>query len=699
MTRSVRLLLSAGTLIALVPGRGLADEAEKPSFVADVAPFLTRHCTGCHGGKKPKGRLALDVKLASTDDAGVAADKALWEKVADALRTGDMPPPDKPRPGNAELNAVNRWLDAAVFRVDCRVAPNPGRVVLRRLNRAEYNNTIRDLFGLPLHPADAFPSDDVGYGFDNVGDVLSVSPLLTEKYLAAADKIVAEVWRHDDIRKRIVFLPLDQSEKVASVRQVLRAFAERAWRRPVTEDEMKRLVHLVDIAERSGDKPEVGIQLALRAVLASPNFIFRAEYDPPPPSKDKKKAADDKKKPADKGKAAEDKKQTAEKEKAANDKKPTPEKEKTADDKSQAAQKEKSARDTVADKRDKPYEINDWELASRLSYFLWSSMPDDNLFRAARSRKLHESAALDGQVRRMLKDEKARALVDNFALQWLQLRNLKSFAPDPVRFPTFDESLRNSMQRETELTFEYIVKEDRSVLELLSADYTFLDERLAKHYGIAGVSGDDFRRVMLTDSPRGGLLTQASVLAVTSNPTRTSPVKRGKWVLENLLGTPPPPPPGNVDLLKDDKPGAELTGTLRQRMEQHRANPNCANCHQSMDPLGFGLENFDAIGAWRTLDGKEPVDAAGVLPGGQSFNGPAQLKTVLLGRKEQFARCLTEKVLTYALGRGIERSDHCAVDAIANELAAGEYRFSALVLSVVHSEPFRKRLPQGMVKK
>jgi hypothetical protein len=326
-------------------------------------------------------------------------------------------------------------------------------------------------------------------------------------------------------------------------------------------------------------------------------------------------------------------------------------------------------------------------------------MPDDKLFSLARTKKLHEPEILEAQIRRMLKDDKAQALVDNFAMQWLQLRNLKGFAPDPVRFPSFDESLRAAMFAETENCFRYIVREDRSVLELISADYTFVNARLAKHYGIDGVSGEAFRKVSLSGSPRGGLLSQASVLAVTSNPTRTSPVKRGKWVLENLLGAPPPPPPAGVEELKDDKPGALLVGTLRQRMEQHRANPSCAACHQRMDPLGFGLENFDAVGAWRTIDGKDPVDASGVLPGGQSFNGPAELKGVLLARKEAFARCLSEKLLTYALGRGTERYDHCAVDAIARELAAKDFRFSALVLGIVRSEPFQMRKPQGVAKK
>jgi hypothetical protein len=659
MTRPVRLLLTACLFATVLPVRA-AEPATKLTFSGNVAPFLSKHCTSCHGGKKPKGGVSLD--LASKSEEAIVKERALWEKVADTLRTGDMPPAHKPRPADADLDTVNRWLDVAVFHIDCGGEVNPGRVVIHRLNRAEYNNTVRDLFGLPLHPADAFPSDDVGYGFDNIGDVLSMSPLLMEKYFAAAEKIVTEAWRHEEVRKRILVAPLDTDKKTQAVRQILRGFAERAWRRPVNEDEMRRLVRVFEVAERSGDKTEVGIQLAMRATLSSPNFIFRAEFDPPPPkeNKDKEKDKDKKKekpKEADWGKA------------------------------------------TDADKQDKPYAISDWELASRLSYFLWSSMPDDKLFQLARAGKLHESKTFDEQVRRMLKDDKAKGLVDNFAIQWLQLRNLKGFAPDTGRFPSFDEGLRASMLRETESCFTYVMKEDRSVLELLSADYTFLDERLAKHYGIDGVKGPEFRKVSLVNSPRGGLVTQASVLAVTSNPTRTSPVKRGKWVLETLLGTPPPPPPANVEQLKDDKPGAELVGTLRQRMEQHRANPSCANCHERMDPLGFGLENFDAIGAWRTLDGKDRVDASGVLPGGQSFKGPAELKTVLMARKDQFTRCLAEKVLTYALGRGIERTDHCTVDAIARDVAASDYRFSSLVLAVVHSEPFRKRMPQGIAKK
>jgi hypothetical protein len=290
----------------------------------------------------------------------------------------------------------------------------------------------------------------------------------------------------------------------------------------------------------------------------------------------------------------------------------------------------------------------------------------------------------------MLRDPRSCSLAENFAGQWLQTRALKGFTPDPGVWPDFDESLRVAMLRETELFFDSIVREDRSVLEFLDADFTFVNERLARHYGIPEVHGDEFRRVSLSGTQRAGILTQASVLTVTSNPTRTSPVKRGKWILENILGAPPPPPPPGAGDLKDDREGVP-SDSLRQSLERHRANPDCASCHHRMDPLGFGLENFNAVGVWRDRDGASPIDASGTLPGGQSFHGPVQLRASLKARPDAFARCLVEKLLTYALGRGIERRDRRAVSAIVRTLARKGYRFSALVLAVVQSDPFRAR--------
>ena len=504
-----------------------------------------------------------------------------------------------------------------------------------------------------MHPADEFPADDVGYGFDNVGDVLSTPPILLEMYLTAADKVIDAAFRDQYVRERLLNAPVDaipfafrhfrpavrtpREDKIfrapnaapdpelarqQRVYDILRAFCDRAFRRPATHDELTRLLGIVLAAERDGEPPESAIQLALQKVLVSPPFLFLGtEHD------------------HDSG--------------------------------------ETSHR--MPD--------NDFELATKLSYFLWSSMPDEELYRLAARVALRRGGNLRAQVKRMLRDRKSRALAENFASQWLQTRKLKEFAPDPILFPDFDEPLRMAMLEETVLFFESIRDKDRSVLELLDADYTFVNERLARHYGIPGVTGDWFRRVSLTGTPRGGFLTQASVLAATSNPTRTSPVKRGKWILENILGAPPAPPPSGVEALKEGQEH-DASITLRQKMSRHRSDAACAACHRRMDPLGFGLENFDAVGGWRSHEGGQPIDSAGQLPGGRAFQGPTQLKAALLSRRNAFARCLTEKLLTYALGRGLERADRRDVDNIVAKLVRKDYRFSALILAVVESQPF-----------
>ncbi|PYV07416.1 MAG: hypothetical protein DMG07_28970, partial [Acidobacteria bacterium] len=333
--------------------------------------------------------------------------------------------------------------------------------------------------------------------------------------------------------------------------------------------------------------------------------------------------------------------------------------------------------------------IGEHELATRLSYFLWSSMPDDELSRIADEGRLRQPGVLDAQVRRMLLDPKAHALVENFAGQWLQIRNLDAVKPDPERFAGFDEELRAAMRRETELFFEVIVREDRSILDFIDGKFTFVNERLARHYGIAGVTGSEFRRVALKGPERSGVLTQASVLTVSSYANRTSPVLRGKWLLENFLNAPPPPPPPDVPNLKEEAIGS--AASLREQLEKHRSNPTCASCHSRMDVLGFGLENYDAIGAWRAREGKFRVNASGTLPGGKRFRTPAELKAILKADREAFSQCLTEKMLTYALGRGLERYDSPVVEEIARRLAKREYRFSALVLEIVNSLPFQQR--------
>ena len=590
------------------------------TFAGQVVPLLKTYCTRCHGGKRPRAGLALDVYA---DDAAALKHPDVWDKVADKLRAGEMPPGKRRRPGPAEVAGLTAWIEARTAKLDCTARRLPGRVTLRRLNRAQYNNTIRDLLGVDFHPADDFPADDVGYGFDNIGDVLSMPPILLEKYLAAADKVVTRAFQDPARRRRIMICQPGGKDQAGCARKVLEHFMARAYRRPVAPAEVDRLVSLVELAQKQGDGFDKGIQVAVQAVLVSPHFLFLVERD--------------------------------------------------------------RMRDDPA-----VHPVGDYELVSRLSYFLWSSMPDDELFALARKGALRKGGNLEAQVRRMLRDDKARALVENFADQWLEVRNLAKANPDPGRYPAFDEALRAAMRRETELFFEAVMREDRSILDFLDADFTFVNERLARHYGLSGVKGNQFRRVKLTDGRRGGVLTQASVLTVTSNPTRTSPVKRGKWILDNILGTPPPPPPPDAGVLSEAEEVVR-SGSLRQRMEKHRAKASCAVCHQRMDPLGFGFENFDAIGAWRTKDGPFPVDPSGVLPGGQSFRGPAELKAILKAREGQFRRCLAEKLLTFALGRGLEPYDKCAVDRIAAAVAKDHNKFSRLVLAVVQSDPFQMR--------
>ncbi len=612
-------------ILGLTARAGETKPASKPAFDKEIAPLVAKYCSSCHGEKKPRARIDL-TKYKQEED--ILKDRQVWERVAKAFKGREMPPRRRPQPTVAERERFEAWLDGTLGAVDCSLKRDPGRVTIRRLNRVEYNNTIRDLVGVHFQPAEDFPADDVGYGFDNIGDVLSLPPLLMEKYLAAAEKVIDEAFRSPELKAKLIGPPPPANAKPRGKKQAARKaiteFARRAFRRPPTAEEIDRFVGLVELAEKNGDSHEKGLQLALEAVLVSPHFLFRIELDPDP------------------------------------------------------------------NNPDAVHPINDFELATRLSYFLWSSMPDDELLGLAEKGTLRKDGNLETQVKRMVRDPKARALVENFAGQWLQLRNMKTAAPDPGVYPAFDDALRAAMIKETELFFEAVMKEDRSILDFIDANYTFVNERLARHYGIPGVKGDAFRRVELPGGQRGGVLTQASILTLTSNPTRTSPVKRGKWILENLLGTPPPPPPPDVPELKEGK-DVVLTGSLRQRMEQHRAKAECAVCHDKLDPLGFGFENFDGIGGWRAKDGAFEIDPSGVLPDGKSFKGPAELRAILKGRSGEFCRCLSEKMLTYALGRGLEYYDKCAVDEIAAKVAKGQYRFSALVLAVVESDPFLNR--------
>ncbi|GAB5443326.1 MAG: hypothetical protein Fues2KO_36750 [Fuerstiella sp.] len=589
-------------------------------FSTVIKPFLENHCTACHSGEGAEAGIDFERYDKSSK---IQTDFDHWEKVLRLIKERQMPPAEETQPTADELLAIVNAIQAELDSFDCSTARHPGRVTIRRLNRAEYNNTIRDLLKLDLQLAKDFPSDDVGEGFDNIGDVLTIPPLLMEKYLAAAQTIAKAVQQNEVARK--IVLPEEaenDSETVAVIRRNLRQFASKAWRRPVTDEEEQRVFALVQAAYESGAENDEIFVTVVSAILSHPNFLFRIERDPTPDDEDGIRALDG------------------------------------------------------------------YELATRLSYFLWSSMPDQELFDAAADGSLTQPAVLESQAIRMLHDPKAQALVNNFAGQWLQLRDVDRLQPDPEMFAAFDDELRHAMKRETEVFFETMMREDRSVLEFLTADFTYVNARLAKHYGIDGVKGEQFQKVAAPPGRRG-VLTHAGILMLTSNPTRTSPVKRGKWVLENILAEPPPPPPPDVPELEE---GTETLGSLREQMEQHRSNPACAVCHVKMDAIGFGMENFDAVGAWRERDGRFEVDASGELPGGRSFDGAADLMQILADQKKtEFLRCLSRKMLVYALGRGLTTYDRCAINEIVSSLEANEYRFSKMVTSIVLSDPFRFR--------
>jgi hypothetical protein len=816
-----------------------ATTSDSNEFSSYVRPFFAKNCYQCHNARLKTGGLNLEAYT----KAAPLQDQQEWEKIARRLTAGEMPPKGMPRPNEKDLKAVVTWIEN-----ELASAPRSTTAIrVHRLNRVEYNNTIRDLLGVDGKAANDFPPDDSVFGFDNIAQALTVSPSLMEKYLAAAERIsktalfgpdlkmtaelltaplprrmesanpveitqpayytfnqydktglslpgslhtsynfpigaeyefrivgagnrppgsdpgqctfyidgklvktfVVEEVRvdgfvrrtdHWDIRLRVAAgtheliiafprqfhglptsmggpepstLPVVESEDdkanrkehaeraaalearlaretdVATIsklrdeldktknvggpqpyrgmavsevsitgpydyvkkpspdslrriytcghfdgihgascqRKILSSIAARAYRRPVSEEEVERLVSISSLARTRGGSFEEGISLALTAILVSPQFLFRIDRAP-----DTRNAS------------------------------ATP----------------------IADQ---------YQLAARLSYFLWSSMPDEELTRLAEQGILANSDVLDKQVQRMLADAKSSSLVDNFVGQWLETRRLEDLQPDRDRFPDFDEYLRSSMIKETQLFFDYVMRQDRSILDFIDGKYTFLNERLAAHYGIPGVRGTEFRKVNLDSMERSGVLTQASVLTSTSYPNRTSVVLRGKWILENILNQKVPPPPPNVPSLDGDSVGT--TASLRQQMEQHRKNPVCASCHSRMDPLGFGLENFDATGAWRTMDGKFSIDSSGTTPDGKAFEGVGGMKDFLRKNRDAFAQSLTEKMLIYALGRGIERSDRAVVRQIAARLASEDYKFSALILGIVNSRAFKMEAQPG----
>ncbi len=771
-------------------------EVESPAALREQA-LIKQYCVTCHSERLQTGGVSLE----AVDLADVSAHFDLLEKVVKKLRAGAMPPRPRPRPDAETYEHLITYLETALDRA-AEANPDPGRTeTIRRMNRTEYQNAIRDLLALEIDVTGLLPRDDSSFGFDNV-NTGTISPTLMERYLAAAQKIsrLAVGSRLPAPRSRVVIVPADRTQEthadglpfgtrggtlihhtfpadgeyeiqvrlqrdrnenvegmseihqvelildndrlelipmkplgvrsfdgngtayvtdvgidnhlnvrssvtagphaigatfvrknsalVETTRQpyqarynldrhprqqpavrsvsivgpfeptgvgktpsrarifscrpvtasadeaeecatsIIASLARRAYRRPVKVDELDQLISFYRNGHVDGGF-EVGIQNALRALLASPEFLFRIERDPDglPPGT--------------------------------------------------------------------PYRVSDLELASRVSFFLWSSLPDDQLLDVAAAGQLSNPAMLATQVRRMLADPRAKTLTTNFASQWLHLRNLDAVRPDARRFPDFDDNLRQGFRQETQRLFQSIVDEDGSVLDLLTADYTFLNERVAKHYGIPNIYGDHFRRVALPENgPRAGILGHGSILTVTSYATRTSPVLRGKWLLENLLGAPPPPPPANVPPLEESRSTTKVL-SMRERMEAHRQNPACAVCHRIMDPAGLSMENFDAIGRWRDGESGATIDVSGSLPGGEEFNGVAGLRSALLERPEVFVRTMTEKLLIYALGRGLEPPDASAIRAITSGAADENYRLSSLVLGVIESSPFQMRRSQS----
>jgi hypothetical protein len=772
------------------------DNAYAKSYHDRVQPLLQKYCIECHGHETHEGEVNFE---ALKDFSAAIGERKTWERARKMLGAGSMPPADhEPRPTTAESTALMRWIDLAVFDLDCERTHDPGHVTIRRLNRAEYNNTIRDLLGIQLRPADDFPSDDVGNGFDNMGDVLSLSPLLLEKYLGAAENVSAVALFGFDL-KRPPARELDSAKLAVkgSARLVRRPYTRRkqfvlpslgsvegkftcpmageyvfavAAAARQAGDEVAKIAVKVDgsqpkIFEVTGDRVSGRSELRLR--LSKGEHTFSAKFvnwlaEPPaPPVPGERKNRDRKTdevpasiavrelvfdgfelqgpfsidpheraldnlatrkrillaSPGADGSVAECATQVLSAFATRAFRRPLhPGEIKPYVELTLAAAKEdpfdrsiqtgltailvsphflfRIEQPGAPGEGVDPVPVGAYELASRLSFFLWSSMPDDELLRVAGDGSLLKPDVLEAQVRRMLHDPKAEALVANFAVQWLNLAQLNLASPNRKVFKNFDRELRADMRRETELFFKSIVHENRSILDLLTGRFTFVNERLAKLYGISGIDGEEFRQVSLEGYPRAGVLTQASILTLTSQPTRTSPVKRGKWILETFLGSAPPPPPPNVPELGATEK-ANPKASLREQMAIHRESPKCSICHKVMDPLGFGLENFDGIGRWREKEKGRPVDASGTLPGGESFRGPIELVGVLGKRQDVFRRHLTRTLLAYALGRGLEYYDACAVDRIVEATREHGDRFSVLVNEIVRSEPFLKRRGGG----
>ncbi len=781
------------SLSAQLPGSGV------PSSDSQHRNLLKRYCITCHNERLGTADLLLD----QADVENVGVDAAIWEKVVRKLRTGAMPPSGLPRPDQDATGALIGYLEEELDRA-AAAAPDPGRPVIHRLNRAEFSNAVRDLLAVEIDELSLLPADDSGHGFDNVGETLSVSPLLAEAYMSAArmisskavgDSDISPFTAEHEISRRLVqdgrmsedlpfgsrggaairhHFPMD-GEYVLKVRlqrnndNYIRGLGEpheldirldgaRLKSFTIGGEHKGRSGPVYSFVNKDylGDPEqenyefsadeglEVRFQSQAGTRLIGVSFLQLLSEDE---GENLPRQSFDELLSFKGGEPAVDKiwisgpynasglGDTASRRKIFICTPASPVEEEDCARRILSTLARRAYRRPVneADVQTllrfyavgrtqggfeagvrtgiqgllvspgflfrmeqepagvapgTPYPVSQLDLASRLSFFLWSSIPDDELLDLAERGRLRDPGVLEAQVARMLSDPRSSALVRNFTEQWLGLRKLDAVSPDPKVFPEFDENLREALQQETLLFADSIVREDRSLLDFLGADYTFVNERLARHYGIRNVFGSGFRRVTLADDARKGLLGHAGILTVTSYANRTSPTLRGKWVLDNILGTPPPPPPPNVPALKEANEENGKTLTMRERMDQHRVNPSCAVCHERMDPLGFAMENFDAIGRWRA---EEEIDPSGVLPDGTSFQGPAELNAILLGRQDQFFQTVVEKLLMYALGRGIDYRDQPVVRSIIGKSAASDHRWSSVVLEIVNSMPFQMR--------
>jgi hypothetical protein len=726
-------------------------------FDRAVRPVLGQICTACHNDKVQSGGLNVARFL---DPASLKNNREGWERILAKLRAGEMPPEGIPKPPPARMEALEDFVQSEFDREDKEVKPDPGRVVTHRLNRSEYSNTIRDLLGVDFRANEEFPADDSGFGFDNIGEVLTVSPTLMQKYLQAAEQIASRAVGGDPLPKPGLFNPKDRVRRsdtgTIQLEYRIEYDADYAVRADVIGhrgEKDKAVTLVISVDGKALKTVQIPVQISqvnrqggatqrssqeIRLFLTQGEHTFEAEFvnddavkeiaaadrfnnnkniypesieiagpfAPAQPHNVGRKflicdpatgvacaerilgalAPRAYRRPVAKGEVAELLK-VYEKASAAGA---------TSAQSLQFAitamlvspqflfRVEHDAKPGAIER------ISDVELASRLSYFLWSSMPDEELLRLGETGRLHDPSVLDAQIARLIADPKSISFAENFAGQWLEIRSLDAIKPDAKKFPEWNTALKDAMRTETSMFFQAVLQDNRPISDFIDGKYTFLNEMLAKHYGIEGVTGPDFRRVELTPEvskgERSGVLTQASVLTVSSYPVRTSVVLRGKYVLENILGAPPPPPPPDVPRLNEDSVG--VAASLRQQMERHRSDAVCASCHSRMDVLGFGLENYDAIGRWRTMDGKFPVDASGAFPNGKTFTTPAEMKALLDENMPEFTRCLAEKLLTYSLGRGIEAFDRLTVQDIVRQTSEHEYRFQAMIRAIVHSPAF-----------